>query len=73
MEILNCEYENKKIEIVTSTKNLSDIVTTIKENFWNFVDDSEKIFIIENMKLYEDTISNVPKNIRKNITISDKK
>ena len=73
MEILNCEYENKKIKIVTSTKNLSDIVTTIKENFWNFVDDSEKIFIIENMKLYEDTISNVPKNIRKNIIKNNKR
>ena len=53
MEIMNCEYENNQIEIIKSTKNLADIVTKIKENFWDYEEEIDKIYSYENMKLYE--------------------
>lgn len=53
MEIMNCEYKNNQIEIIKSEKNLADIVTKIKENFWDYEEEIDKIYSYENMKLYE--------------------
>ena len=58
MEILNCEYENKKLEIKTPTNNLLDIVNGIRQNFWDVENDLNDFYILENMKFYNDIISN---------------
>ena len=66
MEILNCEYENKKLEIITPTNNVVDISTTLKENFWSFEEELNDFYCLENMKFYNDLISNAVKSAGKN-------
>lgn len=73
MEIFNCEYENKKLEIKTPTNNLADIVTTIKENFWSFEEDISEFYSLENMKFYNDIISNAVKAAGKNAIKNNKR
>jgi hypothetical protein len=66
MDILNCEYEDAKIVMVNHLKNLVDIVTENKEKFWEFEENSDKIYDLENMKLYEEILVDRPKNTLKN-------
>ena len=66
MDILNCEYEDAKIVMVNHLKNLVDIVQENKEKFWEFEENSDKIYDLENMKLYEEILVDRPKNTLKN-------
>ena len=66
MDILNCEYEDAKIVMVNHSKNLVDIVQENKEKFWEFEENSDKIYDLENMKLYEEILVDRPKNTLKN-------
>ena len=52
MEILNCEYDNHEIKI-NQSKNLSDIIVKIREAFWDYEEESDKVYSLENMKMYE--------------------
>ena len=52
MEILNCEYDNPEIKI-NQSKNLSDIIVKIREAFWDYEEESDKVYSLENMKMYE--------------------
>ena len=73
MEILNCEYENKKLEIITPTNNVVDISTTLKENFWSFEEELNDFYCLENMKFYNDLISNAVKAAGKNAIKNNKR
>ena len=73
MEILNCEYENKKLEIKTPTNNLLDIVNGIRQNFWDVENDLNDFYILENMKFYNDIISNAVKTAGKNAIKNNKR
>ena len=73
MEILNCEYEKRKLEIKTPVNNLANIVTIIKENFWSFEEELSEFYILENMKLYNEALSNAIKSAGKNAIKNNKR
>jgi len=75
MEILNCQYENHKLEIreQDKTKDLGNLVVKIQENFYDIEDDMDSLYILENMKTYEALFGDRPKHGGKNISPSEER
>ena len=73
MEILNCEYEKRKLEIKTPLDNLGSFFTGLRENFWAVEEDLTDFYILENMKLYNDAISTAIKAAGKNVIKNNKR
>ena len=75
MEILNCQYENHKLEIreQDKTKDLGNLVVKIQENFFDKEDDMDSLYILENMKTYEALFGDRPKHGGKNISPSEER
>ena len=75
MEILNCQYENHKLEIreQDKTKDLGNLVVKIQENFFDIEDDMDSLYILENMKMYEAIFGDRPKHGGKNISPSEER
>ena len=68
MEILNCEYENHQFKI-NQPKSVSDIIVNMKERFWDYEDQADKVYTLENMKMYESFFIEKVKNKNLNETL----
>ena len=75
MEILNCQYENHKLEIKEQdkTKDLANLVVKIQENFFDIEDDMDSLYILENMRMYEAIFGDRSKYGGKNISLSEER